>query len=123
MSTYRKFHLFVILALISILLQSFTAHAYSVQSADFDWFTNHIENSDCDQVLQNAEATIIRIDVPTTYAEYMAMDRIAECQVMVSLSSTIPVTGRIASDDQGAGYFNKDFIEFKYSQAEERMGR
>ena len=146
MNTNRKFLFSVLLALAAILFSSFSAHAYAVQPSDFDWSSASAAQSDCAQVLRDAQDTLARIDVPTTRADYAALDRIAQCLAAAEASFSIPVTGRansyterfmavkdlqaeladksgtIRSAVRGAGYLDKEFMEFKDRQAE-RMGR
>jgi hypothetical protein len=119
LSTNRKFQLFVTMALVAILLQSFTTHVSAVQPSDLDWGASSAVTIDCDQVIKDAEVTIARIEVPSTRIEYAAMDRVAQCLDVASVGIAIPLTGQFDADSApGTGYFDKDFMQFKLDQIE-----
>jgi hypothetical protein len=119
LSTNRKFQLFVAMALVAILLQSFTTHVSAVQPSDVDWSASSAVKIDCEQVIKDAEDTMARIDVPTTRIEYTAMDRIVQCLDVASVGIAIPLTGQSGADSApGTGYFDKDFMQFKLDQIE-----
>jgi hypothetical protein len=119
LSTNRKFQLFVTMALVAILLQSFTTHVSAVQPSDFDWSASKAAKIDCEQVIKDAAATIARIDVPSTRSEYAAMDRVAQCLDVGGVKLAVPVTGLSGRDfAPGAGYLDNDFMQFKLDQIE-----
>lgn len=136
MNTNHKFPLALVVALLAILLNSFTTQAFAEPITEPARAPASVPHTSC-------EDWVSRIDIVARRSDYAAMDRIlAECTAVAGLNISIPITGRALTsferfmalkdrqsellDRSGAvvttsGYNDSRFMKLKDRQAEERM--